>query len=121
MILLYEPILKPVSRELRNNMTETEHLVWTAIRGKKLCGIQFYRQKTIGSYIVDFYAPSANLVIEIDGFHHLKQENIEQDRYRDSYLKELGLRVLRFGNDQVKSSLPYVIKQIVNALIIKKS
>lgn len=116
MILLYKPSLKTAARTLRTNMTTTEDLVWAIIRRKKLCGIQFYRQKTIGPYIVDFYGPSANLVIEIDGIQHLKKENSEQDRHRDAYLNELGLRVLRFENSQVKNALSKVKKQIMDAI-----
>jgi very-short-patch-repair endonuclease len=112
MVLLYNHHLKSTARELRLNMTQSEKLIWSMIRGKKILGIQFYRQKTIGTYIVDFYAPVVNLVIEIDGKHHLIKENKEQDQFRDAYLQELGLRVLRFRNDEVKNALPKVIQKI---------
>lgn len=97
-------------------MTETEKRLWAAIRNKKLYGVQFYRQKIIGSYIVDFYAPAGNLVIEIDGSQHLKQENREQDILRDAYLNGLGVEVLRFTNSQILNVLPRVITLILNAI-----
>jgi very-short-patch-repair endonuclease len=109
---LYKSSLKTVARELRKNMTPTEELIWFAVRKKKLFGIQFYRQKTLSSYIVDFYAPAVNLVIEIDGAHHLTEENRAQDQFRDAVLKELGLSVLRFSNSQVKNTFSKVIEQI---------
>ena len=51
-------------------MTDAEKLLWSRIRGKQLKGVHFYRQKTIGNFIVDFYCPKANLVIKLDGGQH---------------------------------------------------
>ena len=62
--------LKEYSRNLRKNMTNAEVLLWSKIRRKSLDGYQFYRQKIIGSYIVDFYCHKAKLVIEVDGGQH---------------------------------------------------
>ncbi len=88
----YHKNLKQVSRNLRNNMTEAEKLLWSRLRGKQLLGLQFYRQKPILNYIVDFYCPSANLVIECDGSQHFTEENLEADRIRDEALAHLGLK-----------------------------
>lgn len=88
----YHKNLKQVSRNLRNNMTEAEKLLWSRLRGKQLLGLQFYRQKPILNYIVDFYCPSANLVIECDGSQHFTEENLEADRIRDEALTHLGLK-----------------------------
>jgi very-short-patch-repair endonuclease len=66
-MLRYNKSLREYSRALRENMTEAERLLWKKIRGKQLNGYQFYRQKTIGNYIVDFYCPRAKLIIELDG------------------------------------------------------
>jgi len=89
----YKSSLKIAARELRKNMTPTEEMIWFAIRRKKLLDIQFYRQKAIGPYIVDFYAPAVNLVIEIDGAHHLTADNIGQDKFRDASLNELYCKI----------------------------
>ncbi len=59
--------IKPLARELRKNMTEAERHLWARIRGKQLNNIQFYRQKNIGNFIVDFYCPAAKLILEVDG------------------------------------------------------
>ena len=75
--------------------------MWRRVRGKQLAGVQFYRQKPIGDYIVDFYAPKAKLVVEIDGSQHLKAHHAEKDRKRDDYLGKLGLMILRFNSRQV--------------------
>ena len=65
-MLKYNPKLKANARQLRQNLTDSELSLWRRLRGKQLAGVQFYRQKPIGRYIVDFYAPKAKLVIEID-------------------------------------------------------
>lgn len=108
----YEKHLKGYSRELRKNMTETEKLLWSKIRGKQLKGIQFYRQKPIGSFIVDFYCPKANLLIELDGGQHYSQDCKAKDSQRDEYLRRMGLRVLRFSDREVFQNLSAVIEMI---------
>jgi len=110
--LPYNKDLKIYASQLRKQLTETELLLWPHLRGKQILGIQFYRQKIIGNYIVDFYAPAVNLVLEIDGSQHYEPEVIEQDQSRDTYLRELGLTVLRFDNHQVKCSLTSVVDVI---------
>ena len=66
-MLKYNPRLKNIARQLRENMTDSERLLWSRLRGKQVRGIQFYRQKPIGNYIVDFYAAKILLVVEVDG------------------------------------------------------
>ncbi len=74
--------------------------------------MQFYRQKPIGSFIVDFYAPEIKLIIEVDGGQHFEKEHIEQDRQRDMSLGIHGLKVLRFDNLQVLKSITQVLEVI---------
>ena len=111
-MLPYNGNLKQYSRQLRENMTDAERHLWAKIRMKQLKGYQFYRQKPIGDYIVDFFCPMAKLVIEIDGSHHLVGETIEYDRIRDDYLSSLGLRVLRFTNTDVLTDIETVVDSI---------
>jgi len=66
-MLSYDKKLNPISQHLRKNMTDAENMLWLKLRRKQLKGYQFYRQKIIGKYVVDFYCPKANLVIEVDG------------------------------------------------------
>ena len=108
----YNKNLKQVSRDLRNNMTEAEKLLWSKLRGKQILGLQFYRQKPIMNYIVDFYCPAANLVIECDGSQHFTDEGLEADRIRDEALAQLGLKVLRFDNGQVMRRIDDVVEKI---------
>jgi very-short-patch-repair endonuclease len=116
-MLGYNSKLKQLSLQLRENMTDAEKHLWTKIRMRQLQGHQFYRQKPIGDYIVDFFCPRAKLVIEIDGSHHLVGETIAYDRIRDDYLSSLGLRVLRFNNTDVLKNTEGVVKRIEEEIL----
>lgn len=112
-MLPYNKKLKSRSRELRSSMTDAEVVLWTKVRRKQLFGLHFYRQKPIGNYIVDFYCPKAQLVIEVDGGQHYKPEGAFRDSVRDSFLKHLGLSVLRFSNRDVLYNMDGVFATIV--------
>ena len=83
MFLAYEGKLKEFSRQLRTHMTDAEKILWQKLRRKQLKGYQFYRQKIVGDYIVDFYCPGARLVIEVDGGQHYGPEEMAKDGVRD--------------------------------------
>ncbi len=100
-MLPYGRQLKQNARELRSHMTDAEQKLWYRLRRKQINGWQFYRQKPIGQYIVDFYSPEVGLVVELDGSQHFEPEHQAADQKRDTYLAGLGLRVLRFDNRQV--------------------
>lgn len=89
------------ARALRANMTDAEQLLWQRVRPKQVRGLQFYRQKPLLAFIVDFYCPKAKLVIELDGSQHGEEAHRVADGERDAALTGLGLRVLRFDNRQV--------------------
>lgn len=112
----YNKNLKQPSRDLRNNMTDAEKHLWSKLRAKQILGLQFYRQKPILNYIVDFYCPSANLVIECDGSQHYTGEGLEADRIRDEALAELGLMVLRFDNLQILNEIDVVVEVIFDVV-----
>ena len=115
-VLRYKSVLKPISRYLRSEMTECERLLWSRLRRKQLHDVQFYRQKPIGSYVVDFYAPAAGLVVEVDGSQHQDQIHAQNDAHREESLKSQGLRVLRFTNRQVVDNLDSVVWVVAEAL-----
>ncbi len=116
LIRLYRHALKPHSRCLRTSMTDSEQRLWSRLRRKQLLSVQCYRQKPLGDYIVDFYAPEVGLVIEIDGSQHLEEAAVEEDAQRDAYLQELGLQVLRFDSLQVLQELEAVVQVIYVAM-----
>lgn len=97
-------------------MTDAEIALWVKLRRKQLHGLQFYRQKPLGNFIVDFYCPAVQLVIEIDGSQHYKEDGTIRDSLRDCYLGSLGLTVLRFSNLDVLGNMDGVIAAIVEHL-----
>ena len=111
-MLFYNLKLKKFSQDLRKNMTDAEKMVWSRIRRRQLKGLQIYRQRIIGNYIVDFYCPESKLVIEIDGGQHFTNEVIQEDMTRDRYLSKEGINVLRFSDREVFENLNGVIERI---------
>jgi len=111
-MLPYRSYLRHPARILRKNMTEAERILWSRVRRKQILGIQFYRQKPIERFIVDSYAPKANLVVEVDGEHHREAAETMRDIERDAILKEMGLTILRFTNFQILEQIDTVAKQI---------
>jgi len=116
-MLPYGRNLQEPARALRKEMTDAEKRLWSGLRNKQVLGVQFYRQKPIGPYIVDFYAPAAKLVIEVDGCQHLEDEHKERDRERDAVLSEMGLLVVRFDNLQVLRETDAVMAEIFRLCI----
>jgi very-short-patch-repair endonuclease len=106
----YNPKLKTTARMLRKQSTLAEILLWNELKGKKLLGCDFHRQKPIGNYIVDFFCPGLKLAIEIDGASHL--DRIQEDMKRQKELESLGIRFLRFQDIEVKQDLGGVIAAI---------
>lgn len=81
-----------------------------------MLGLQFYRQKPLLNFIVDFYCPAAHLIIECDGSQHYTPEGIAADQERDAQLNALGFQVLRFDNRQILLELDAVCKVIYIAV-----
>ncbi len=101
---------------LRKDQTEAEKALWGRVRKKQIGGVQFYRQKPLADFIVDFFCPKAGLVIEVDGRQHEDKDHAERDQYRDKVLGQLNLRVLRFSNHEVLHSTDRVVQQIHEAV-----
>jgi very-short-patch-repair endonuclease len=99
------------ARELRNNMTPAEKILWQELRGNKL-GVHFRRQQIIAGFIVDFYCHKAGLVIELDGDVHDEEMQKESDAMRDRALNELGLKTVRFRNEEILRGLSQVVQRL---------
>ena len=93
-------------KDLRNNITPEEQILWFKLKGKAL-GFKFRRRHSIGNFITDFYCFEKRLAIELDGSQHL--DNIEHDQERTNYLKNLGIKMLRFWNGDIKNNLDGVL------------
>lgn len=114
--LLYQnPIFKKRRKELRNDATEVEKLLWTRLR-KSQTGYKFTRQYSVGPYILDFYCPQFRFAIELDGGVHNKQEARVYDKERDDYLKGHDIVTIRFWNSEIFAGLEKVLKTIIKSL-----
>lgn len=105
----YNPNLSEKAKKLRNESTKAEVILWKNIKNKQL-SVTFYRQKPIGNYIVDFYCAQYKLAVEIDGSSHELKGNYDQERQDSLY--RLGVRVLRFTNEDVLQHSEAVVKSI---------
>ena len=95
--------LKQLATNLRNNATKEEKKLWYEFL--RTYPLRFNRQRIIGDYIVDFYCAKAKLVIEIDGSQHYYEKEMQKDSERTKFLETLGLKVIRFSNDDINKNL----------------
>ncbi|MDD2365259.1 MAG: endonuclease domain-containing protein [Desulfuromonadaceae bacterium] len=102
--------LQGFARELRNNATDAERLLWQQLRNRQVEGVKFRRQQPIESYIVDFVCFDKKVIIELDGGQH--SENRDYDMQRDSCLTSNGFTVLRFWNNDVIENIEGVLEVI---------
>ena len=114
------PLLKEHARRMRNNPTEAEDFLWRQLKGKGL-NTSFKRQCVILDYIADFYSPSANLIIEVDGGYHQTDEQQTLDEIREEKLKKQGYRILRFTNEQVLFDIDRVLTKIKDMIENEKT
>ena len=104
--------LEDKRKSLRGNLTSAEATLWKSLKRKQLDGKKFRRQHSIENYIVDFYCPSEELIIELDGAYHLNFAQQNKDQERDDRLKTLGFKVIRFENKLVFEELEFVLDEI---------
>ncbi|HQF56699.1 MAG TPA: endonuclease domain-containing protein [Fibrobacteria bacterium] len=88
------------SRRLRRRSTPTEEVVWELVRDRRMLGLKFRRQHPVGPFIADFYCAELSLVLELDGNVHRDRIQREKDRYRDDWMAERGILVIRVWNRQ---------------------
>ena len=103
-----------VARDFRKEPTPSEALLWRALRGHRLAGFKFRRQQPIGPFVVDFYCPTARLIVEVDGPIHEYQR--AADAARQTLLESLGLRFLRVSAAHVDQHIDTVLAAIAAAL-----
>jgi very-short-patch-repair endonuclease len=108
------PPILTAAKEHRQRATSAEDVLWSAVRGQQIRGIPFRRQHPVGRFILDFYCPRKKLCIELDGGIHEEQQ--ERDEARTQALADLGIRVIRFRNDEVLADLADVVRRIEEAL-----
>ncbi|HQU32381.1 MAG: DUF559 domain-containing protein [Planctomycetia bacterium] len=105
----YHPKLKELTRKLGNKGTQSEIRLWQYLKGKKMIGYDFHRQKPIDSFIVDFFCNKLKLAVELDGYTHTFEEIAKKDTLKQERLNELGITVLRFCDEDVIKNIEGVL------------
>jgi very-short-patch-repair endonuclease len=105
---------KEKRRRLRQNQTKAEALLWQKLRDRQIEGLKFRRQYSVECFVLDFYCPALRLAIEIDGESHQSEEAAAYDRDRQAFIEALGIRFLRFTNQEVYEHLDAAIEQITH-------
>lgn len=98
---------------LRKEITPEELTLWYKIKSNRL-GYKFRRQHSIGNFITDFYCAEKRLVIELDGSQHLN--NVEYDKEKSGYFESLGIKVIRFWNNEVNKNIEGILLKIKEVL-----
>jgi very-short-patch-repair endonuclease len=107
-------LLQKRAKALRKQATPEEQRLWNALRNRQLNGLKFYRQRVMDYYIVDFYCPELQLVIEVDGGGHYTDEQQKYDAKRTQFLEFKGLKVMRVLNSDVIHNLAGVCEAILH-------
>ncbi len=110
-----------LKHRLRSDMTGPEIQLWFRLSVRQFQGLKFRRQHCIEAYIVDFYCPEQSLVIEIDGDSHADAVQIVKDKQREKYLQSLGLRVIRYINDDIVKNLGGVLEDLAKRLSLEST
>ena len=105
-----------LARNLRRKQTDAERKLWSILRGRQFENSKFRRQEPIGKYIVDFVSLERELIIELDGWQHNQQSEMEKDETRTKWLERKGFRVLRFWNNDVLQNIDGVGSKILEII-----
>ncbi|GBF18924.1 MULTISPECIES: endonuclease domain-containing protein [Arenibacter] len=111
-VIPYNPNLKELARQLRNNSTKAEIILWQKLKGKQMYGYDFHRQKPVDNYIIDFFCHELMLGIEVDGYSHQIIEVFNKDVKKEGVMNMLGLHIFRFSDGQVLKDTDNVIRTI---------
>lgn len=112
----YEQKNIQLAKNLRNNATKSEQILWKYLRKSQLGGVKFRRQQPVGNYIVDFMASQEKIIIELDGGQHNSEKGIVSDKERDDFLLSRGFSVLRFWNSEINDNIDGVVSYILSVI-----
>jgi very-short-patch-repair endonuclease len=112
------PRLADRRRELRKHLTPAEALLWKQLQRSQMAGRKFRRQHSVGPYVLDFFCASARLAVELDGAAHDHEAAYASDERRERFLKQAGIKVMRFENRDVIANLEGVLAEIGRALLV---
>ena len=111
------PQLLEYAKSMRHDATDVEHLMWQFLRAQRFMSLKFRRQHIIEPYIVDFFCHELGLVVELDGGQHNTDVGVAYDNGRAQFLEVLGLKVIRYWNDDVLNQTEVVLADLWNICI----
>ena len=103
-------------KDLRNNPTKAEKLLWSILKGRKLDGYKIRRQYGVGKYVIDFYCVEKKLAIEVDGEIHDNEESKEYDKIREEFIKNFGIQIFRIRNEIIEKNIEEAADMILTEL-----
>ena len=106
-------LIETRARCMRFEPTEAERILWGKLRASQL-GVVFRRQLPVGGFVADFAAPSARLIVEVDGLYHARRQSA--DSRRDAKLRRQGWRILRLPEELVRCQLAVAVARVAAAL-----
>jgi len=118
MRLQNKKLIEIYRKRLRTFGTPAEAALWNILKNRKIGGLKFRRQHSIGNFIMDFYCPSIKLCIELDGEYHYWQEGMKKDKIKTEFLLENNIQTMRFENRLVFEDEKYVINEILKFKIV---
>ena len=113
----YNKTLQPFANKNRKQMTKAESCLWKFVLRSKQTGVVFNRQRPCLNYIADFMCKELKLIIEVDGYTHLLEEVIINDRVRQANLEKAGFKILRFKDDEVLKEIDIVRNKIFKTMM----
>ena len=116
-LIPYNPKLKELAKQLRQNMTFLEVKLWKELKNGQLMGYDFDRQRPIGNYIVDFFCKDLQLALEVDGITHLDEIIIAKDIIRQEDIESYGVNFLRFDALLVVNKVEAAVREIRDWII----
>jgi very-short-patch-repair endonuclease len=114
------PVTYGKAKNLRQEMTPAEKVLWSSLRNRKFKGLKFRRQHPIDRYIVDFVCLEEKLVVEADGYIHKSTEQKEYDLKRTRELESYGLKVIRLSNEEILESVYRALKKVEAFLVQRR-
>ena len=116
-----KPHIFEKAKMLRKNMTEAELKLWEKLKGKKMLGLRFRPQHPIDIFIADFYCHPLKLILEVDGGIHKSKNQKEYDIGREGELKNWGMKIIRFTNEEIENDIKSVLETIKQECITLQS
>ncbi len=113
---LYGKHLKTFAKQNRKKMTKSEACLWTHVLRANKTGVPFNRQRPVFNYIADFMCKPLKLIIEVDGYTHLLEDVILNDKARQTFLENAGFKVIRFKDEEVLKEIEVVQKRILEVI-----